>query len=302
MNRIARAHLAIIGANLIYGINYSVAKEVMTHDIIPSALTLVRITGAVLLFWLFGFLTGKETIERKDIVRLIIAAFFGVSLNQFLFLQGLSRTTPVDASIIMTLNPVLVLVVAYFLIRSPITLRKILGIILGASGAAILILYSGQLTLGAQYMTGNILVLVNAFSYAMYLVLVKPLMLKYRPFTVLKWVFLTGMVLVLPATIPGVIHTEWAQMDQKALLSIAYVVVGTTFLTYLLNIYALRTVRPITVSIYIYSQPLVAALISIIAGQDSLTFHKVLAALLVFFGVYFVSTPVVPLEKNGINR
>lgn len=301
MNRVARAHLAIIGANLIYGINYSVAKGVMIDSILPSALTMTRIIGAVILFWLFGSLSEREKIQREDRVRLVIAAFFGVGLNQYLFLQGLSRTIPVDASIIMTLNPVLVLVVAYFLIRSAITLRKILGIVLGASGAAILILYSGRVELGTAYMTGNIMILINAFSYAMYLVIVKPLMLKYHSFTVLKWVFLCGMIMLLPLTVPGVMRTEWMQMDTQAVLAILYVVVGTTFLTYLLNIYALRTVRPITVSIYIYSQPLIAALISVLAGRDSLTVYKVLAALLVFLGVYFVSTPIQPMERKNIN-
>ncbi len=289
MSNQVRAHLALIAANIIYGINYAVAKRVMPDHLSPFALVFTRIAGACMLFWMFSLLLPGEKIDRKDIPRLIIATVFGVALNQSLFLNGLNITTPIDAAIIMTATPILVLIIARFLIREPITLFKIFGIIAGATGAILLILYSGKVSFGNNHVLGNSLIVANATSYALYLVIVKPLIKKYHPITLMRWLFLFGLLLVSGPGIPALINVQWSSLPVDIILSVLFVVVATTFLAYLLNMYSLRYVKPITVSIYIYSQPVIASIVALILGQDVITPVKIIAAMLVFTGVYFVS-------------
>jgi drug/metabolite transporter (DMT)-like permease len=284
-----RAHLALIAANLIYWVNYGIAKQVMPDYLSPFALVFARISGACLLFWATSLLLPKETVDRKDVLRLLIATVFGVAVNQSLFLNGLNMTTPIDAAIIMTATPILVLVVARLLIREPITVFKIIGIVTGGTGAILLILYSGKISFGNNHVIGNSIIVANATSYALYLVIVKPLMNKYHPVTLMRWIFLFGLLLVIGPGLPAFIRVNWGILPGDILLSVLFVVVGTTFLAYLLNMYSLKYVKPITVSIYIYSQPVIASIVALILGQDAVTPVKILAALLVFTGVYFVS-------------
>jgi drug/metabolite transporter (DMT)-like permease len=289
MNNLIRAHLALITANLIYGVNYGIAKQVMPDHLSPFALVFARISGACILFWAVSLGLPKEKIDRKDIYRLLIATVFGVAVNQSLFLNGLNITTPIDASIIMTATPILVLLVARLLIREPITIFKIIGIIAGGTGAILLILYRGDISFGGNHVIGNSIIFANATSYAIYLVIVKPLMIKYHPVTLMRWIFLFALLLVSGPGLPAFIEVDWGTMPRDILLSVLFVVVGTTFLAYLLNMYSLRYVKPITVSIYIYSQPLIASVVALMLGQDVITPVKIVAALLVFTGVYFVS-------------
>jgi drug/metabolite transporter (DMT)-like permease len=289
MNNRIRAHLALITANLIYGVNYGIAKQVMPDYLSPFALVFARISGACILFWALSLLLPKQRIDRKDIPRLLIATVFGVAVNQSLFLNGLNITTPIDAAIIMTATPILVLIVARLLIREPITIFKIIGIVAGGTGAILLILYRGNISFGSNHVIGNSIIFANATSYAIYLVIVKPLMIKYHPVTLMRWIFLFALLLVSGPGLPAFIRVNWGMMPGDILLSVLFVVVGTTFLAYLLNMYSLKYVKPITVSIYIYSQPLIASVIALMLGQDVITPVKIVAAFLVFSGVYFVS-------------
>lgn len=289
MNKHLRAHLALIAANLIYGVNYGIAKQVMPDYLSPFALVFARISGACILFWALSLLLPKETIDRKDIPRLLIATLFGVAVNQSLFLNGLNITTPIDAAIIMTATPILVLVVARLLIREPITLFKIIGIMAGGTGAVLLILYRGNIDFGTNHIIGNTIIVANATSYALYLVIVKPLMDRYHPVTLMRWIFLFGLLLVSGPGLPAFIRVNWGYLPLDILFSVLFVVVGTTFLAYLLNMFSLKYVKPITVSIYIYSQPVIASIVALFLGQDVITPVKIVAALLVFTGVYFVS-------------
>ena len=255
----------------------------------PFALVFARISGACILFWALSLLLPKETIDRKDILRLLIATVFGVAVNQSLFLNGLNITTPIDAAIIMTATPILVLLVARLLIREPITIFKVIGIVAGATGAILLILYSGNISFSNNHVIGNSIIVANATSYALYLVIVKPLINKYHPVTLMKWIFLFGLLLVSAPGLPAFMRVNWGSLPGDIMLSVLFVVVGTTFLAYLLNMYSLKYVKPITVSIYIYSQPVIASIVALILGQDVITPVKIVAALLVFTGVYFVS-------------
>jgi drug/metabolite transporter (DMT)-like permease len=291
-----KAHLAIFMANVFYGINYSVAKEIMPVYIHSYGLTIVRILGAATMFWIFTSFGEQEKIDKKDRLRLLLAGLLGVALNQVLFLTGLNLSTPIDASLIMTTIPMWVLVVAAFMMQEHITPAKIGGIIAGFAGASLLILGNGKIDFGSDNMLGNLMLLTNSFSYAIYLVIAKPLLQKYKPFTVMKWVFTAGLVYITPVGFNQFIDIDWSAMPWWIVIAVIYVVVFTTFFAYLFNIYGLRHVKPSTVSIYIYSQPLIAGIVAIILGKDSLTAIKIIAGVLVFAGVYLVS------RQGGLNQ
>jgi drug/metabolite transporter (DMT)-like permease len=289
MSRLVWAHLALFSTNLIYGLNYTVAKNVMPTYIQPFGFIFCRVSGALLLFWFFHRLFFKEKIAKADFPRLALCGLFGVAINQLLFFKGLNITTPINASIIMTANPVLVLLFAAFLIKERITVYKVAGVALGLTGAVMLLLFNHDLSLGSVTAFGDLLIFVNATSYAIYLVLVKPLMLKYKPLTVIKWVFLFGFLVVFPFGWSEFSAINWSQMPTSILWETTFVVVGTTFLAYLFNIFALKTVSPSTASTYIYLQPLLAGAFAVWLGKDQVDEVKVLAALFIFSGVYLVS-------------
>ncbi|MCB9037230.1 MAG: EamA family transporter [Lewinellaceae bacterium] len=289
MDKTAKAHIALFLVALIYGANYTIAKVVMDGYLSPLPFILLRAGSGAGLFWLFHQALVRERVERADFGRLALCGLFGVALNQMLFFTGLNWTTPINASLIMTTTPVLVLLASSILIGERITGRKLLGIALGAAGAILLIAYGERFSFGRQGFWGDLLVFLNACAFGIYLVLVKKLMAKYHPVTVVKWVFAFGLIFVLPFGGPGFLEVEWAQFTPAIWLAVAYVLLCTTFLAYLFNAYALSVVNPSVVSIYIYLQPLLATLIALAFGRDQLTAVKLLAALLIFSGVYLVS-------------
>ena len=296
-NKILSAHLALLGANLIYGANYLIAKGIMPDKIGPSAFVFIRIIGACIMFWGIRIFL-KQSIEKRDIPRLILCGLLGVATNQLFFFHGLNLTSPIDASIIITFIPVMVLILSALILKEKITTNKMLGIIIGGIGAFLLVWY-GRSAEGTSSLLGNLFVLINASSYALYLVIVKPLMRKYNPITVISWVFFFGMFFMLPFGIPDILQTDFSGFDTNTYLAITYVVIGTTFFAYLFNIYALNYVSPAITSSYVYLQPAVTfILVSIYAywlgnseyAQD-INFIKVASCLLVVTGVYLISRP-----------
>jgi drug/metabolite transporter (DMT)-like permease len=283
------AHLAVLGANIIFGLNYVIAKGIMPHWMEPRAIIFFRVTGATAAFWLVEMFTVKEKVAPKDLRRMFVLAIFGVAVNQILFFEGLNLTTPINASIIMVGTPILVLVMSRFVIGDKISGRRLMGIILGFSGAAFLILRNGHLTLSSDTTLGNLLVLINAASYGLFLVMVKPLMSKYRPLTVMKWVFTFGLIFVIPASIGEVVRTNFSVIPLNIWFSILYVVIFTTIFAYFLNNYSLQKISPSANSSYMYLQPILASLVAIFAGKDKLTMTEVVASLLIFTGVFFVN-------------
>ncbi|OGS69404.1 MAG: hypothetical protein A3F91_01450 [Flavobacteria bacterium RIFCSPLOWO2_12_FULL_35_11] len=290
-----KAHLALLGANIIYGINHIVAKGVMPNKIGPSAFVFLRILGAGLLFWMIKSFI-KEKIDKKDFPLLILCGLLGVAANQLFFFNGLSLTSPIDASIIITAVPVLVLVFSAFILKERITLIKLIGITLGAIGAVILILY-GKKVGGTSSVLGNLFVFINTSTYALYLVLVKPLMKKYNPITIVSWAFLFGFLFMFPVGITDLLSTDFAAFTTHTYLTITFVVLGTTFLTYLFNIYALSKVAPSVTGSYIYLQPVVSfimvAIYAFVLNFDEyaqdIGFVKIFSCLLVVAGVYLIS-------------
>ena len=284
-------HLALFLVNLIYALNYSIAKDVMPDYIGPSGFILLRVIGGSLLFFLTFIFFIKENVELKDIVRLLFCGLFGVAINQLFFFEGLNLTTPINAAIIMTVSPILVIIFSAIIIKEKITIRKLLGIFLGIVGAATLILKSGFISLDNTFFVGNILIFINATSYSIYLVLVKTLMTKYNPITVMFYVFSFGLIFVLPFGLNELLEVNTQSFSKIIYLKVAFVVICTTFLAYLFNAFALKTLNPSVVSTYIYLQPVLASVVAIFLKSDSLDFIKILSALFIFSAVYLVSMP-----------
>lgn len=292
-----KPHLALFGANLIYGANYSIAKDVMPNFVQPFGLVLSRVIGAVVLFW-FIYAFSYEKVAKRDFLLLGLCGLFGVAANQLMFLYGLDNTTPINAGIIMVSNPIMVLIASAIILKNRITLTKVSGIALGIIGALLLLLFKGDFSFGSENLKGDIFIFLNAMSYGIYLVIAVPLMRKYKPITVMSWVFAFGLIMVFPFGFEELKQIEWSTFTPIIWWKFMFVVVATTFLAYLFNIYGLKRLSPSIVSTYIYLQPLLATLIAIWVGKDSLDMIKISAALFIFTGVYLVSKS--PLRETKL--
>lgn len=289
MNRNIKAHLALLLISLIFGIHYMIGKSLMPVPFQPLQLLFLRSLGAVLLFWIFQRWFIREKVARKDLLMLALCGLLGFAANHALFYVGLNLTTPVDASIIHVLNPVFVLVFASILIHEKVTFVKVIGIALGAGGALILILYGKMVNMSTNSFAGNILVMLNMLCYAMYLVLIKPMVAKYHTMTILKWVSFFGFFFILPFCVKGITELHLQSISVIAWLGVGYIVVFNTFIAYLLINYALKTVEASMASFYTYLQPVIASVMSVSLGTDAITIPKIIAALLIFGGVFLVS-------------
>ena len=283
--------LAALGATVIYGLNHTIAKNVMPVYISPFGFILLRVLGAAILFWIASIFVKHERIERKDWPRLIACSFLGMVINMLAFFKGLELSTPVNSSVIITISPIIVFIFSAILLREKIKLIRSVGILFGFVGALILVLYTAKTGLNAPNIPiGNILFIVNSFAYGLYLVLVKPLIEKYNVINLLKWLFLLAIFMNFPVTIGEFSRVDWTNLPIKeAVLPMVFVVVGTTFCTYLFNAYALRTLSPSTVSSFIYLQPIVGIIYAVSTKSDTLSFVSVIGMILIFIGIYLVT-------------
>ncbi len=256
----------------------------------PMQLIFIRLLGGLIIFWLFQRLFVPEKVKKKDLLMLAVCGIFGFALNQSLFYEGLNLSTPVDASLIHVLNPVFVIIFASLILGEKVTREKAVGILLGASGVIILVLNGRSFTFNADHVLGNILILLNMIFYALYLVLIKPLIGKYHTTTILKWVSFFGFLFILPFSIKPTLDINFREISLLSWLGISYIIILNTFVAYLLINFALKTVTATVVSYYSYLQPLIATLFSLTLGQGGITWAKALAALLIFLGVYLVNS------------
>ncbi|GGE24167.1 DMT family transporter [Psychroflexus planctonicus] len=293
------AILAATLATCIYGVNHTVAKALMPDYVGPFGLILMRVAGAAMLFWIISIFTKNQKIETKDFPRIFGSAVFGMVINMLLFFKGLSFSTPINSSVIVTISPIIVFVLSAFLIREKITWLKGSGAILGLFGALILVLFGKEISYNAPNIPlGNALILVNATSYGIYLIMVRPLTKKYSAITLMKYLFLVATIINLPICYAEFVQVDWQTLPFDAIWRIAFVVLGTTFLTYLLNIYALKEISASTLGVFVYLQPVIAISYAIFAGVDQLNLLKILAAVLVFLGVFMVSKN--PARKRSL--
>ncbi len=287
------AHLALLAVSVIYGVNYIVARGVMVNGFVhPNAFILLRVLVTFILFLLIH--RQHSVFSKKEHFRLVVCGLTGVAINQLFFFNGLKLSGPIQASLIMVTTPVLVYILSLLFFGSRFQLHKVFGIGLGLTGAALIIYQKNNIEVFENAFLGNIMIFVNALSYAFYLVLVKPLMSKHPPVQVLKWVFFYGLIFVFPVSIKPALNVQLEHFDKSLIIGIAYVVFVTTYVAYRLNGFALSRVKPTVVSIYLYLQPLVAATVSISLGIESMTLTKTVAALFILSSIIFVSIEKLP--------
>ncbi len=286
-----KAHISLFAAQLIYALNYSIAKDLMPTHILPFALVMLRILGACVLFWLCSLCIKTEKVETKDLKKLAVLALFGIVINQAFFIYGLSLTKPINSAIIMISNPIAVMVFTIVVLKENLTSHKYIGLGLGVVGALSLLLFKakGNLSFGSETATGDLMTLVNSLSWAIFVVMAKPYMIKYHTVTVMKWLFLFGLFYFAPIGLPQLLKVDWGNLPASVLCAMAFVVVATTFLAYLLNMLALKTLSSSVVSMYIYFQPFLATLFAVALGKDEITPLKIVSALLIISGVYLSS-------------
>ncbi|OYQ31844.1 EamA family transporter [Flavobacterium cyanobacteriorum] len=290
----SKRNLALLAATIvsvIYGVTFTIAKDVMPLYVKPFGFIALRVGGSALLFWLCSLFITNQKVAFKDFPRIAAAAFFGVALNMLTFFEGLSLTSPIMASVLMVTTPMIVLLLSAIVAREKIVGRKAFGIVLGLAGTIALILYGKSAGTGENALWGNFLVFVNAVSYGYYLIIVKKLMDKYNAFAFVKWIYLFGFIMVLPFGWAQLQQAAWQAIPVNVSLKIAFVVIFSTFLTYLLNLLSMKQLKPVTVAVFIYLQPVFATVFAIGLGKDSLTVVKLVSALLIFGGVYLVTMP-----------
>ena len=283
------AYIAATLVSIIYGVTFTVAKDVMPEFVLPFGFILLRVAGSAVLFWSISFLGPKEKIEPKDFPRIAAAAFFGVALNMLTFFKGLSYTSPIMGAVLMCTTPMIVLVLSAILLRERLSSKKTIGLILGLIGTAVLILYGKSMHNAPKVSLGNLLVFINAVSYGFYLIIVKKLMNKYNAFTFVKWIYTFGLLMVFPFGWAEFQSIAWPFIPLGIYYKIGFIVVFSTFLTYLLNLISMRELKPTTVAVFIYLQPLFASVFAIGLGKDEISAVKGIAAVLIFTGVYLVT-------------
>lgn len=288
----SKRNLALIAAtivSIIYGVTFTIAKDVMPKHIDAFGFIFLRVGGSMLLFWMATLFVKTEKIEKADFPRIIAASFFGIAFNMLTFFKGLSYTSPIMGAVLMVTTPMIVLVLSAILIKERMENLKIIGILLGLAGTVTLILYGKSMVNAPNATLGNILVFVNAVSYGFYLIIVKKLMDKYKALSFVKWIYFFGFLMVIPFGWGEFQAVEWATVPTSAFLKIGFVVVFSTFLTYLLNLLSMKELKPTTVAVFIYLQPLFASIFAIGLGKDELSWVKIGSAMLIFVGVYLVT-------------
>lgn len=290
MDKRTLALLAALGATTIYGLSHTIAKEVMPTYIQGFGFVQVRLLGAASLFWLVSLFIPQQKIDRADFPKMLLCALFGMVINMLCFFKGIELSTPINSAVLITITPILVFVFSAILIKERLLLPRIVGVILGFIGALVLIVFGNEIRLDAPNIPlGNALFVINASFFGMYLVLVKSLSAKYTTVHLLKWLFLFGFIMALPISYPEFSEVSWSTLPFEAIWRFGYVIVGTTFMTYLLNVYALKQLKASTVGVFTYLQPLIGIGYAILVGADGLTVYKLVAGTVVLLGVYLVT-------------
>ncbi len=300
LNSNLKAHAAVLGANLFFGINYSVLKILTSTYMNPFAINMVRASVTTLLLWFMYFLKPSAAgFHKKDLGRFLLCGATGVAINQMLFVKGVSLTISIHAALLSLATPIFIVVLASWILKEPFTSRKALGLLLGISGSLLLVLSrtSHGSNSNKQVLLGDTLIVINAISYAFYFVIVRPLMQRYSAIHVLRWVFTFGTIMIIPFGLPPLLQTDWSLFQTSTWVALSFTVIGATFLSYLLNIFSLKKLGPGITGSYIYTQPLFAAAIGILFLNEPLSSVQLLAAVLIAAGVFVVNS-IRPAKKE----
>jgi drug/metabolite transporter (DMT)-like permease len=291
LNKTTTAHLALFFANLFFAINLTAVKHLTNLNLArPFGLNVVRVGVSVLLLWMLYLVKRVNiTIDRADRKRLVLCAITGIAINQLFFLKGLSLTYPIHAALLLLITPILIVFVAAWVLKERLGFNRISGLSLGVSGALVLILAKESSGGGNQVLLGDLFIIINAISYSIYFILVKPLMLKYDPIVILRWVFTVGLFFVLPFGWVEFTEIPWQSYTGIDFTAISLVVLSGTFLAYLFNLYGIKNLGASVAGFYIYTQPVFAACIAMLFLHEQLALYKIIAAVLIFGGVYLVN-------------
>ncbi len=285
-----KGHVAMLGASVIWGLNSPIGKAALDSGITPLSLTTFRFVGAAIAFWFISLFTKQEHVKSEDLLMLFFAALFGIVFNQGSFIFGLSLTSPIDASIVTTMAPIVTMIVAAIYLKEPITGKKIIGIFIGAMGALLLIINSQSATNAKSgNIWGDLLCLTAQISFAIYLTAFKNLIDRYSAVTIMKWMFIYASMCFIPFSYNDIALTHFSTIPLHVYGEISFVVLGATFLAYLLVMTGQKNLRPTIVSMYNYVQPIVASFVAVSIGMDTFGWSKAAAIVLVFLGVYIVT-------------
>lgn len=288
MRTTTKAHIAVLLTNFFFATNLSLVKHISPSLIGPYGVNLFRVGIALLLFWLLWAFSKQEAgIEKKDVPRFIGCALTGVVINQMLFVKGLTITSTLHAALLMLTTPLLIGVLALWWLKEKFTIQKAVGLLFGIGGALLLIL--SRDARGIASVQGDLLILINAISYAIYFIMVKPLTSRYSPLHVIRWVFTFGFIMIVPFSWQDAVEANWQSAAVSQWLALGSVVLCGTFLTYSFNSYSLKHLGAATTGSYIYTQPLFAALIAALFLQEGFSIEKVIAGVLIFGGVFLGS-------------
>lgn len=292
-----KGHASMLGANSMWGLMSPISKFIMAGGAVsPLVVTDLRIGGAMVLFWLASLFRKPEHVSSKDMASLFVASLLAIVFNQGCFIFGVSLSSPGDASIITTSMPLWAMVLAALILKEPITGKKVLGIAAGAGGALLLILGSSAQAGGAQAadsgtaIWGDLLVLTAQFSYALYFVIYKDFVSKYSLVTIMKWMFTYAFICMLPFSASDLMQTDWSGLLPSEIGGLAFIVVGATFFSYMLVVIGQKSLRPTVAGMYNYIQPVVACIVAVCWGMDSFNLTKGIAVVLIFGGVYLVTS------------
>ena len=297
MSKRSIAHIALVFTNLFFAINLSAVKHLTNIQLVkPFGLNVVRIGVSVLLFWgMYLLKPANIKIDRQDRMRLFLCALSGIAINQIFFIKGLSLTYPIHAALLLLITPILIVFIAAWILKERVGFFKLTGLALGICGALVLILAKDASGNGANVLLGDLFIIVNAISYTIYFIIVKPLMVKYNAIVILRWIFTIGLALVLPFGWIEFTEIPWQHYGALDFTSMGLIVITGTFLAYLFNLYGIKILGASAAGFYIYTQPLFAALIAMLFLHEQLSLYKIIAAALIFSGVYLANKEF----KNG---
>ncbi len=290
MSEKVKAHLLVLLGNFFFGTAVVAVKHITPALMPPLAVNVIRVGVALSLFWILYFIkpSSEALIKRKDVPLFFICALTGVAINQILFIKGAALTSPIHTSLLALSTPIAITVIAAWLLKEKITSNKIIGLILGISGAVILILLKSTVDKESNTF-GDVLIVLNAVSYAFYLVLAKPLMENYKPLHVIRWVFLIGALFIIPIGYNDFTQVQWHLFLWHHWFALGFVVFGATFFAYMFVVYGIAKLGSSVTGTYIYTQPVFATITSMILFEEQLTLVKIIAALLIFGGVFLVN-------------
>lgn len=286
------AHLALLGANILFALNIPNVKFVLSDgNVAPLALNFIRISGGAMLFWIFALFLPKQKVPKKDLMLIAVASLMGVQFNQLTFILASQYTAPIDISIIATLIPVVTMCLSAIFLKEPITWKKTIGVMCGGCGALIIILGAqGESVVASNPLLGNLLFFLSVVIFSSYLTIFKPLIMKYNPVVFMKWMFLFAAICQAPICLKDFLAVDFMNLPSATIGGLVYASVGASFISYILLAHGQQLLRPTIVGMYNYLQPfLVFAVASILGQSEGFDLKKVFAAVLVFVGVYIVT-------------